>query len=125
MRDPGKLNVVAVAEELASAVYDLTVHFADCERYGLTSQIRRAAVSVAANLVEGCSRDSAADFRRFVELSQGSAMELRFLLGFAWRKRSIVFREESVEGGDSWQSCWKQADDLVRSLINLKKAQSR
>ena len=121
MRDPGQLKVVAMAEELASEVYDLTVHFSDVERYGLTSQIRRASVSIAANLVEGCSRSSTPDFRRFVEISQGSAMELRFLLGFAWRKKDIVVGDRAVELEETFQRCWRQTDDIVRGLINLRR----
>lgn len=119
MRDPGQLKVVALAEDLASEVYDLTMLFSGAERYGITSQLRRAALSVGANLVEGCSREGAADFRRFVEIAQGSAMEVRFFLSFAWRKRAIVYREEPPE--ELHQHCWRRADDLVKALISLRK----
>lgn len=119
MRYPGQLRVVSIAEDLASEVYDLTVRFSDGERFGITSQVRRAALSVGANLVEGCSRESPSDFRRFVEIAQGSAMEVRFFLSFAWRKRDIVYREEPPE--ELHQHCWRRADDLVKALISLRK----
>ena len=121
MRDPGELKVLVKAEELASDVYDLTVHFSDGERYGLTSQIRRAATSIGANLSEGCSRETTVDFRRFVEIAQGSAMELRFLLGFAKKKSAIVVGDRAEEKRELFERCWTQTDDLVRGLINLRR----
>ena len=71
-----KLEVWRKSVELAGSVYDLTKAFPDSERYGLTNQMRRPAVSVSSNLAEGCSRSSKADFRRFFEIAAGSAFEL-------------------------------------------------
>jgi len=56
----------------------MTALFPKDELFGLVSQIRRAAVSVAANIVEGCSRDNDGDFRRFLQMAQGSAAELDY-----------------------------------------------
>ncbi|HEV8496742.1 MAG TPA: four helix bundle protein [Gemmatimonadaceae bacterium] len=53
MRDPKKLRVLAEARQLAFATYAATAGFPDAERYGLTSQMRRAAISVGGNIVEG------------------------------------------------------------------------
>lgn len=58
----------------------LTTSFAEQERYGLTSQMRRAAVSIPANIVEGCGRDNDGDFRRFLQIAMGSAAELEYQL---------------------------------------------
>jgi len=71
-----KLEVWQRSIALAETVYDLTRRFPADERFGLTNQMRRAAVSISSNLAEGCSRHSKADFSRFIELATGSAYEL-------------------------------------------------
>ena len=70
MRDHKKLRAFELADQLTVMVYKLTARFPKTEQYGLTSQIRRAAVSVPSNIVEGCSRDSQADFLRFLYFFQ-------------------------------------------------------
>lgn len=85
MRNPEELEVFRFADELVLLVYGVTARFPVEERYGLTSQIRRAVVSVSSNLVEGCSRESQVEFRRFVEIALGSAMELAHQLSLARR----------------------------------------
>ena len=62
--------------ELTKAVYALTQHFPSDERFGLTSQLRRAAVSVPSNIAEGQARRSSAEFRQFISVSLGSLAEL-------------------------------------------------
>jgi four helix bundle protein len=77
------------------ALYMATRSFPRDEQYGLTAQVRRAAVSVAANLAEGCGRRTAADFGRFVQIAIGSASELEYHLvlaadlGFLTRDRHV------------------------------------
>jgi four helix bundle protein len=75
-----KLRVWQAARELTKAVYLTTSEFPQREIYGLTSQCNRAAVSVAANLAEGSSRQSRKDQARFSEIAYGSLMELACLL---------------------------------------------
>src|SRR5262245_27920988 len=70
-----KLEVWQEAIGFADLVYQLTQKFPDGERFGLTSQMRRAAVSISSNLAEGSSRSSRADFSRFVEIATGSLFE--------------------------------------------------
>ena len=76
----GKLRVWQAARALTKAVYLITSKFPQREIYGLTSQCNRAAVSVAANLAEGGSRQSRKDQAHFSEIAYGSLMELACLL---------------------------------------------
>jgi four helix bundle protein len=71
-----KLEVWHKSQKLVSAVYKLTGTFPSAERYALTSQVRRAAVSIAANIAEGCGRMGDIELRRFVRISLGSLSEL-------------------------------------------------
>lgn len=84
-RDHSKLKVFAMADELVPAVYRATATFPQEERYGLVSQLRRAAISVAANIVEGCARRTTRDYVHFLETALGSASELRYLLDVSSR----------------------------------------
>ena len=83
MRDHRQLKAFVKARDLALEVYKATSFFPREEQFGLTSQIRRSAVSVPSNLVEGCARQSEKDFLRFVDIALGSARELEFQLDLA------------------------------------------
>jgi len=65
------------AIELTTDIYRLTESFPKSEMYGLTSQIRRAAVSIASNIAEGCGRGSKREFRQFLIVARGSNCELQ------------------------------------------------
>lgn len=80
MQDFRKLKVWRKAHELTLAVYRQTRGFPADEKYGLTSQLRRAALSIAANIAEGTGRDTRADFRRFLQIALGSANEVEYYL---------------------------------------------
>jgi four helix bundle protein len=81
MKDFKELKVWEKAHSLALLVYQETRCFPKEERYGLTSQLRRAAGSVAANIVEGCGRRSDGDFTRFFQTARGSSeLEYHILL---------------------------------------------
>jgi len=80
MKDYRQLEVWQRSHRFALAVYAATKSFPHEELFGLTSQIRRACVSVPTNLVEGCGRDSDADFKRFVVIAHGSASEVEYEL---------------------------------------------
>ena len=71
-----KLEVWQEAINFADSVYTLTRTFPETERFGLTNQMRRAAVSISSNLAEGSSRSSRPDFARFVEIATGSLFEV-------------------------------------------------
>ncbi|WP_298718224.1 four helix bundle protein [uncultured Oceanisphaera sp.] len=76
MRCHQKLEVWQGAMQLVTDIYRLTADFPDNERFGLISQMRRAAVSVPSNIAEGAARGSTADFIRFLYIARGSLSEL-------------------------------------------------
>ena len=78
MPDKGYRNLIAwkKAFELALAIYDETSHFPIEERYGITSQIRKAGVSIPSNIAEGEGRKSKREFRHFLFIALGSLMEV-------------------------------------------------
>lgn len=78
MRDYRKLGVWEKAHLLALEVYTATKGFPEAERFGLSAQMRRCAVSVPSNIAEGCGRGTDADFARFVRIAAGSANELEY-----------------------------------------------
>jgi four helix bundle protein len=91
MRQPihERLDAYEVSRKLAVELYPVTAKFPAEERYGLASQIRRAAVSIPANIAEGAARRSKKEFVRFLLTSRGSATELRLLLDIAYQTGSL------------------------------------
>ena len=85
MRDHTKLTAFLKADELVLEVYRMTRNFPTEEMYGLKSQIRRAAVSVPSNIVEGCSREAEKEFVRFLDIAFGSLRELSYQLNLSSR----------------------------------------
>lgn len=80
MKDFKSLQVWGKAHQLALAVYRATALFPKEELYGMTSQMRRASTSIAANIAEGCGRDGDAELARFMQIAMGSASELEYFL---------------------------------------------
>ena len=85
MRDFRKIKAWQLADDLAVAVYDVSKSFPREEIYGITSQLRRAASSVAANIVEGASRESVKDYAHFLQIARGSLAETQYFLHLAKR----------------------------------------
>jgi four helix bundle protein len=80
MQDFRKLDVWHKAHEVALAIYQLTRKFPKEELYGLTSQMRRCSVSIAANIAEECGRRGDPELARFLQIAMGSASELEYEL---------------------------------------------
>ena len=110
-----KLDVWKKSITLAGTVYTLTKTFPSEERYGLTSQMRRAAVSISSNLAEGCARSSKADFRRFIEIATGSAFELV--------SQSRIARDQNLLATESHDQLYQTTLEIVRMLTGLRESQ--
>ena len=80
MRNFRELNVWERSHRLALETYRITRSFPTDERFGLTSQLRRAAASVPANIAEGCGRSTEPDLARFCDIAMGSATETEYHL---------------------------------------------
>lgn len=95
-KDHRKLKVFNLADQLVVQVYRCTKGFPPEERYGLQAQIRRAAVSTAANVVEGCARSSTGDYLHFINIALGSASEVRYLVSLACRLGFLSSADKEV-----------------------------
>jgi len=80
MKDFRDIKVWQKGHELTLRVYMETRHFPKEELYGLVSQIRRASVSIPANIAEGCGRGTDSELRQFLQIAMGSASELEYHL---------------------------------------------
>src|SRR6478735_3585936 len=93
MQPTTNLRVAEQATKLAVAVYRMTSAFPKEERFGLTAQMRRAAVSVGSNIAEGCGRRGNRELLQFLYIASGSASELAFQLRLAC---ALGFGEEAT-----------------------------
>jgi four helix bundle protein len=108
-----KLDVWQKAVEYADKVYEITRNFPAEERFGLTSQMRQAAVSVSANIAEGSSRSSIVDFKRFIEIAYGSLLETVSELKVAQRQRFV--------NAQDYEKLYDEAEHLARMLSGLRR----
>lgn len=109
-----RLEAWKQALAFSRVVYQVTKSFPDDERFGLTSQMRRAAVSVASNLAEGSFRSSRQDFARFVEIATGSLFEVVAQIEIA---RSQGFGTEG-----KWADLRARAAELTKILSGLRRS---
>lgn len=112
-----KLDTWHEAIAFADVVYKLTRSFPAEERFGLTNQMRRAAVSVSSNLAEGCSRSSNADYARFVEISAGSVFEVV--------SQATISRNQSFLTMTQYEEIYRAAEKQSRMLSGLRTSLER
>jgi len=111
-KDYRKLIVWQKAMDLVVSVYRTSASFPKEEMYGLTAQMRRAAVSIPSNIAEGQGRDTAADFLRFLSIARGSVKEVETQVLIAHRLGYINQDQEAQLTG--------LTDELSRLLTGLK-----
>lgn len=103
MRDFRDIKAWHKAHALVLRIYEASAGFPVEERYGLTSQMRRAAVSISANIAEGAGRDGDAELRRFLLIATGSASEVEYLvllahdLGFLTQDEQLALQNDIEE----------------------------
>jgi len=87
MKDFREMQVWRKGHKLALEIYKLTAKFPKEENYGLSSQIRRAAVSIPTNVAEGCGRGSTKELKHFLRISMGSASEVEYQILLSYELR--------------------------------------
>jgi four helix bundle protein len=109
VQDFKKLQVWQKAHQFTLVLYRATKNFPKEEMYGLTGQIRRAAISIPANIAEGCGRSSNAELARFLHIAMGSASEVEYYLVLA---NDLQFLDERL--------CKQLEQDLleVKRMLN-------
>ena len=109
-----KLDVWRKAIDFAGLIYSETRSFPLEERFGLTNQLRRAAISVSSNIAEGSSRSSKSDFARFVEIATGSVFEVF--------SQAFIAHRQSFLSEDQFRKIYTDAEELSRMLSGLRKS---
>ena len=109
-----KLEVWHKAIAFADSVYSVTRSYPGDERFGLTNQMRRAAVSISSNIAEGTSRASKNDFARFLEIATGSVFEIV--------SQSVISKNQGFLSAENYQRLYAAAEEQSRMLSGLKKS---
>ena len=111
MQDFRELKVWEKGHELVLAVYRSTATFPKAELFGLTSQMRRSAVSIPANVAEGCCRGGDTEFARFLQIAMASSSELKYYL-------MLAHDLEFMSAADS-QQLIEQVNEVQKMLASL------
>ena len=111
VRDFSDLRVWQLGVKLTADIYRSTRKFPADERFGLTSQLRRAAVSVPSNIAEGHTRNQSGDYLRFLSIARGSLAEIKTQL--------VIANELEFLTDDESGRLREQIDDLLRQLTSL------
>ena len=109
-----KLDVWRKAIDFTDLVYNQTRQFLSDKRFGLTNQMRRAAVSFSSNIAEGTSRLSQTDYARFIEIATGSVFEVV--------SQAFIGRRQGFLNEEGFRSLYVGADEIGRMLSGLRKS---
>ena len=109
-----KLDVWHRAIDFADLIYSVTRSYPGDERFGLTNQMRRAAVSISSNIAEGSSRVSRTDFARFIEIATGSVFEVV--------SQSALSQRLGFVSAENYARIYAAAEEQSRMLSGLRKA---
>jgi four helix bundle protein len=109
-----KLDVWQKAIDSADLVYSETQAFPTEERFGLTNQLRRAAISISSNIAQDSSRSSKNDFARFTEIAAGSVFEAV--------SQAFIARRQSFLSEAQFQKIYAEAEELSRMLRGLRRS---
>ena len=111
MKDFRNLSVWHKSHKLTLKIYELTRTFPKEELFGLTSQLRRAASSVSANIAEGCGRETDGDFQRFLQIAFGSISEVDYHL--------LLARDLKLIDASAYDSLYESVLEIRRMLSTL------
>jgi len=109
-----KLDVWRKAIDFVDLVHNQTRQFPSDERFRLTNQMRRAAVSISSNIAEGTSRLSQTDYARFIEIATGSVSEVV--------SQAFIGRGQRFLNDQGFRSLYAAADEIGRMLSGLRKS---
>ena len=119
MRNFRKLNIWLNGILLVKKVYKLTKKFPSIEKFGLANQMQRAAVSIPSNIAEGSSRNSEIEFKRFLEISIGSAFELETQVIISFELNYI--KKESLDSiVEELNVLQRQLNSLITKIAKAK-----
>jgi len=105
------MKVWEKSHQLALVVYAISAQFPRTEQYGLTSQIRRSAVSIPSNIAEACGRGSAREIGHFLQISMGSASELQYEL--------LLAQDLGILKSSDWEKLDENVTEIKRMLASL------
>ena len=119
MRDHRRLRAFELADDLAVATYQSTVGFPKEEIYALTSQMRRAAVSVVGNIVEGCGRETVKEYFNFLNISFGSLRELGYYIDLS-KRLGYLPEQKTLELKNLYDQTGRVLSGLMKSVRSKK-----
>lgn len=117
MRDFRRFEIWQLGIDLAMECYSVTKRFPDSEKFGLSSQLRRACVSIPSNVAEGCARKSDKEFSRYLEISLGSAFEVETQFIIA-NKLGYIDDERAIELFERSNKLQRKIGALISTLIS-------
>jgi four helix bundle protein len=108
------LDIFKISKTFILHCYQITANFPQEEKYAITQQIRRAALSVHLNIAEGCSRRSLAERKLFFEISRGSVVEIDTALDIALELHYLK-KEETILLGDTMTRCFQMLTKMINT----------